>query len=302
MADILEIRVNKIKPDPKQPRSYINMEKVKEMAASMKIEGVINPIEIDEDNTIITGELRWRAAKEAGLTTVPCIRREIDGRNRYRRQLIENIHNNSMSAIDTARAIKKLLEHHEGTRDEAIAKLVTEIGTSRVFIMEHLDILNTIPEIKERIKNKVMPRTITRAINVVPEEKRDAFQEKIVKEKLGRDAAVSLSKAINLHPDKAEELMEKDYTGMSFPQISIYLNEEAPTLSQHIADSNEVERDLHRHIEAIIKWMAENNLEDLGPVYQALIKQDFRILSRNVSVWAQKQGLLDAPDERRRLK
>lgn len=300
MVKIVELAVGDVKPDPKQPRTFINKEKVKEMAMSMKTEGIIKPIEIDGNNTIITGELRWRAAKEAGLTTIPCIQRDITGRERFRRQLIENLHNSSMTAIDTARAIKILLP--SGDRDAAVSHLANEIGTNRAFIMEHLDILETLPELQRRIKENKLPRTITRAIKMVPSKYRDSFQKKILKENLGRDVAVHLSKAMHFHPDMAKELLSRDYAGKKYVDVAKELDAETPALSTHIERSNNMERELHKHVSAIIKWMAENNLEDVGPVYQELIKSDFRLLSRNVTKWAAKQGLLGSGDDTKKLK
>jgi len=72
MAKIKEIEVEKIKPDPEQPRESFDKEKLKELAQTFKTQGIIQPIEIDENYQIITGERRWRAAKLAGLKKIPC--------------------------------------------------------------------------------------------------------------------------------------------------------------------------------------------------------------------------------------
>ena len=293
MAKLVELAVGDLKPDTNQPRKHIDFKKVSNMAQSMKIEGVINPIEVDHKNVIITGEMRWRAAKEAGLATIPCIKRDLSGRERYRRQLIENLHNGTMSALDTAVAIKTLLD---GEDDMSMNRLSQEIGINRVFIQEHMDILRMDKRIRERIRTGALPRSITRPIKVVADEYRQAFQEKILAEKLGRDVCVSLSRALNFHPDKAKLLLKEDLSGKSHEDVVRWLELIAPSVSQHMERSGNVEKELHKHISAITKWMAENDLDEVGPVYQQLIKQDFRQLNRNVGRWAQKQGLIKGPD------
>jgi ParB family chromosome partitioning protein len=95
---ILQKNINEIRPDPNQPRKNFPEKRIREMAKSILTEGIINPIEIDKDGVIITGEMRWRSAKEAGLTTVPV--KVIDpGENRFRRQVIENVHHNTMTTM-----------------------------------------------------------------------------------------------------------------------------------------------------------------------------------------------------------
>ena len=66
---IENIQISKIRPDKDQPRKYIDPEAVEGLAESYKNQGLINPIEVDKDNVIITGELRYQAAKKAGLKT-----------------------------------------------------------------------------------------------------------------------------------------------------------------------------------------------------------------------------------------
>ena len=186
MAILAEVAVGDIKPDPNQPRTHIDQDKVRDMAQSMRTEGVIKPIEIDEDNVIVTGEMRWRAAKEAGLATIPCVRRSFKGRDRYRRQLIENLHNNTMSSMETAKALDKLLDKSLPLRLSR-GKLAKEVGASVEFVREHLAILDLTAAMQKKISDNELPRTIIRAIRLVPEEHRQAFEKKVLDENLGRD-------------------------------------------------------------------------------------------------------------------
>src|SRR3989344_4249364 len=103
------IAIEKLHPDPNQPRKYIDEDALKEMAVSVKNEGLINPIEVDGKFVIITGERRWRAAKIAGLKTVPIgVLENISAKDRFIRQMQENLHQDTMSAWDTAEALDKI--------------------------------------------------------------------------------------------------------------------------------------------------------------------------------------------------
>jgi len=78
-------------PDPNQPRKTFNQEDVESMASTIASQGIINPIEIDGDNVIVTGQLRWMAAEKAGLSEVPCIVWDGDAGERFERQVVENL-------------------------------------------------------------------------------------------------------------------------------------------------------------------------------------------------------------------
>src|SRR3989338_5939330 len=102
------IPIDKIKTDSNNPRQSSKEENFKEMAKSILTAGVINPIEVDKNLVIITGERRWRAAKIAGLKMVPVRIIDISEDKRFVRQVIENIHQNTMAPLDIAMALDKI--------------------------------------------------------------------------------------------------------------------------------------------------------------------------------------------------
>ena len=174
---IVEIPINQLKRDSNQPRQTLDSERVKEMAKSILTEGVINPIEVDKDNVIVTGEMRWRAAKLAGLKTIPCKRMVINPEKRFCRQVIENIHHNTMTDWDTGKALQKLLlllpgSNKEGKghwNDRNLTKLSNQIGKSDDYIKEKLDIINSSNKFQKAVKSG-LPGSFIRAINRAPEE------------------------------------------------------------------------------------------------------------------------------------
>src|SRR3990167_6485945 len=108
--EIVQKPVSEIKPDPNQPRQTIIENNSKDLAKSIQTDGIINPVEIDENNVIITGELRWRAAKEAGLETIPVKVLTIANKNeRFLRQYKEDVHQYPLTATDNANALLKIL-------------------------------------------------------------------------------------------------------------------------------------------------------------------------------------------------
>src|SRR3990172_269735 len=104
----IEVPVGKISPDPNQPRKYFDEKKIKTIAASINSNigkgktGIINPIEVDENYQIITGECRWRAAVLAGLPTVTEKVLELSPDERYWRQGVENINRKNMTSVEEA--------------------------------------------------------------------------------------------------------------------------------------------------------------------------------------------------------
>ncbi|MEK6882139.1 MAG: ParB/RepB/Spo0J family partition protein [Nanoarchaeota archaeon] len=148
------VDVNSIKPDINQPRTVFKEEIIQKMAESIKVEGVINPVEIDPQNIIITGEQRWRAAILAGYSKVPVIinKDSLTEFTRFRRQVIENEHHSDMTPEDKARAYKKLLEMKgykvsgEGLAsqgvDNGLRWLAREIGSTKDTIRMYLNVLD----------------------------------------------------------------------------------------------------------------------------------------------------------------
>jgi len=113
--DLKAIRLDRIVPDPNQPRSIIPKDSLEELAASIREQGVIQPIEVDYDTeqdvyVLVHGERRWKAAQMAGLETIPTIIKpsRLDRATRLIRQLIENIQREDLNDVDRARALVAL--------------------------------------------------------------------------------------------------------------------------------------------------------------------------------------------------
>lgn len=217
--EIKQIAIDKLKRDKNQPRQTFDKDKIQDMAQSIKTEGVINPIEIDKDYFIITGELRSRAAKLAGLKTVPCKIISINPKERFRRQVIENLHNATMTEWDTAKAIKKLLDgrqatirsskqHKGGYPDKGIRELGRIIGKGNTFIIEKLQLLEASEPFQQAVK-KGLSASFIRGITRAPEFYQKAMEEKILKGDFKtRDEAIEVATALHRNPEKGQRILE----------------------------------------------------------------------------------------------
>jgi len=105
---VIWVDTDKISPDPNQPRTVFNDEEIASTAFTIESQGIINPIEVDENYVIVTGEIRWRAAQKAGLKRVPCIIWQNGSDKRFERQVVENLHHHQLSDRDREAAIVKL--------------------------------------------------------------------------------------------------------------------------------------------------------------------------------------------------
>lgn len=148
---IIEMKINEIEPNVNQPRKSFDDEKIDDLAASIAEHGVLQPIIVtkkDDYYQIIAGERRWRASKKAGLKTIPAIVRDYDEKKIREVALIENIQRQDLNAIETAKAIKELMEEHQMTQEE----LAKTLGKSRSAIANTLRILNLDERVQEMVE------------------------------------------------------------------------------------------------------------------------------------------------------
>ncbi len=138
---IEKIKVIDIEPNRNQPRKNFDMEAIEELAESIKIYGIIQPIIVTKKDgyyEIVAGERRWRAAKKAGLTEIPCIIRNDDERKTKEIALIENIQREDLNPIEKAKGFKQLIDEY-GLKQQELADIM---GMNRSTVTNCLRILN----------------------------------------------------------------------------------------------------------------------------------------------------------------
>lgn len=141
---IRDVAIDDIDPNTAQPRREFDREALEQLAQSIKEAGVLSPILVVENGLryrIVAGERRYRASRLAGLTTVPCIVRELSSAQQMEAALIENLQREDLNPVEEANAIRSLMKECGYTQEQAAQKL----GKSRPAIANSLRLLN-LPE------------------------------------------------------------------------------------------------------------------------------------------------------------
>ncbi|MDR2135001.1 MAG: ParB/RepB/Spo0J family partition protein [Treponema sp.] len=162
-AGELYIPLDKLKPNPEQPRRYFGEEELKELANSIREHGIIEPIIVQKgegDYTIVAGERRYRAAQMAGLKEVPALVRSYTPEARLEIALIENIQRTDLNPIEEARAYKNLMELTGLSQDSVAAK----VGKNRSTVANALRLLRLPPPIQESLERGEISPGHARAI------------------------------------------------------------------------------------------------------------------------------------------
>ena len=185
-----EIKIEDIEPCCFQPRTEFNQEALETLAQSIKEKGVLQPLLLRKKGKkyeIIAGERRWRAAKLAGLESVPAVIKDLTDSETLEIALIENLQRENLSAIEEAEGLSRLMNEYEYTQ-EVIAKV---IGKSRSHIANTLRLLSLPDEIKQMIKENKLSAGHARTL--VGKDNALELAEKIIKEGLSVREAEALA-------------------------------------------------------------------------------------------------------------
>ncbi|ANX00099.1 chromosome partitioning protein ParB [Thermoclostridium stercorarium subsp. leptospartum DSM 9219] len=185
-SGVMELKIIDIEPNKEQPRKNFDQEKLQALAESIKQHGVVQPIIVkkqDKGYTIIAGERRWRAAKLAGLKTIPAIVKDLSSRETMEIALIENLQREDLNPIEEAEAYQKLMDEH-GLTQEALSKLV---GKSRAAIANSVRLLSLPDKIKDMLINEQLTPGHARALITVEDPER---QIKLAEEIIEKDLSV----------------------------------------------------------------------------------------------------------------
>ena len=189
---VVQLDIGHVRPNLNQPRKYFDEEALSGLAESIKSQGIIQPLTVEEiapgEFSIIAGERRYRAAKIAGLEKIPAIVVNINEIQRIQMSLIENIQRENLNAIEEATAYQYLIDHSGFTQEMVSQK----VGKSRSAIANSLRLLSLSDKMKDDIVSGAMSAGHARAIlSLVNPADRDLLRDKIVHEGLSvRDAEI----------------------------------------------------------------------------------------------------------------
>jgi ParB family transcriptional regulator, chromosome partitioning protein len=159
----MDLPIDEITPNQYQPRTNFNEESLNELAQSIKSDGVIQPVIVRRSGSgyeLITGERRWRAAKRAGLRTIPAVIRDVSEFRTLEWALIENIQRQDLNPLEEATAYASLIDDFHLTQEE----LAQRVGKDRSSIANYLRLLRLPSEIKERIERNELTMGHARAL------------------------------------------------------------------------------------------------------------------------------------------
>lgn len=183
-----------------QPRKDINPEKLQDLANSIKMQGIIQPIVVraiaEHRYEIIAGERRWRAAQLAGLADVPVVVKEIEDHTAMAIALIENIQREDLNPLEEADALKRLLEEFSMTHQQ----IADAIGKSRATVTNLLRLIDLQPEVKELLLNKQLDLGHAKALLALDGVKQVEAAKRIAQDDLSVRAAEQLIKNLQQAP------------------------------------------------------------------------------------------------------
>ena len=222
-----EVSIDSISPNPKQPRTVFNEEAMAELVASIKEIGILQPPVVRQTSPgryeLVMGERRFRAAKLAGLRSIPVIIRLTPDNELLREALIENIHRSQLNPLEEAAAYTQLLQDFNCTHDELAHKL----GRSRPLISNTMRLLNLPASVQSRVASGVISAGHARALLGLSNETQiDQLVKRIVAEGLSVRAVEEIIAATS--PKSASKAKKK--SGGTSPEV----NEIAEQLGDHL--------------------------------------------------------------------
>ena len=165
-----ELPLDAVEPNPRQPRVVFDPDALAELVASVREVGVLQPLVVrplpgSDRFGLVMGERRWRAAREAGLSTVPAVVRETGDRDLLRDALLENLHRADLNPLEEAAAYEQLISDAGCTQEELAAR----IGRSRPQISNTLRLLRLTPPVQRRVAAGVLSAGHARALLSLPD-------------------------------------------------------------------------------------------------------------------------------------
>jgi ParB family transcriptional regulator, chromosome partitioning protein len=231
-----------------QPRRRFDDASLAELAASIKSQGIMQPIIVRKTangkNEIIAGERRFRAAQLAGLVEVPVVIKEVDDKTALTLALIENLQRQDLNAIEEAEGIQRLIAEFKFTHEQA----AEAVGKSRSAVSNLLRLLELAPPVKDRVVAGTLEMGHARALASLPPDKQVMLAEKI---------------AINLLSVRATEALVKDELEAKSATSGATSKAKKSSKSQRIAPEDAVrDTDLDR---------LENDLADALGTYVEIV-------------------------------
>lgn len=204
-AHFAELPVASIAPNPRQPRQHWDEDALAELATSIGIVGLLQPIVVRQVGRaryeLIMGERRWRASQQAGLDVIPAIVRDTNDDDLLRDALMENLHRQQLNPLEEAAAYRQLLDDFGATHEQLAGK----VGRSRPHITNTLRLLNLPPAVQQRVAAGVLSAGHARALLSLDDlEAQEQLAKRIVAEGLSVRAVEEIIATRDTGPQQAQ--------------------------------------------------------------------------------------------------
>ena len=209
LGRVAEVAIERIRPNPYQPRQEFNDETLDELAASIEELGVIQPITVrslgDGQFEIISGERRLRAARRAGIERLPAFIRKASSEEMLEMALVENVQREELNPIEVALGYQRLMEECGLTQEEVSEK----VSKSRATVSNFLRLLRLPPRVQAALRDKEVAMGHARALIAMDDE--DA-QVELLEKTIEEDLSVREveTRARNWHEEQADDTDEED--------------------------------------------------------------------------------------------
>ena len=256
---IAEIDINQIETNPFQPRTEFDETALRELAQSIKEQGVIQPVTVRKlgynKYQLISGERRLRASKMAGLTKIPAFIRVANDEQMLELALIENIHRENLNAIEVAISYQRLIDECNLTQEEVSEK----VGKSRSAVANFLRLLKLPPEIQLAIRDGHISMGHARAlININSKEEQLKLLQQIITEEMTVRQTEELA-------DKAKNPEAKERKQTNF--IPEHFKSKIKTLSQTLNTKVKVKRNLSGQGSVVIDFKDEAEFDRIMELF-----------------------------------
>ncbi|MDL2258744.1 ParB/RepB/Spo0J family partition protein [Eubacteriales bacterium OttesenSCG-928-K08] len=263
-----ELPITDIHPNPTQPRKQFDAARLEELAGSLKLHGMVQPIvvsPVEDGYLIITGERRFRAAKLAGLEKVPVVVRDYDDEQIHEIALIENIQRENLNPVEEAAAISFLMKQHDLTQEEVAGRL----SKSRPAIANTLRLLSLPESVKELLRDGTLSSGHGRALSSLSD---PALQERLAKQAAQSGCSVRALEQIVRAAQAQQNEQSSDENPTPAPRPKVY-----------DADLVDVENRLREQLNTKVKIQGSKkrgklvieyfSMEALQDIFDALVKE-----------------------------
>ena len=256
---VAEIDINLIETNPFQPRTEFDETALRELAQSIKEQGVIQPVTVRKlgynKYQLISGERRLRASKMAGLTKIPAFIRVANDEQMLELALIENIHRENLNAIEVAISYQRLIDECSLTQEEVSEK----VGKSRSAVANFLRLLKLPPEVQLAIRDGHISMGHARAlININDKEEQLKLLQQIIMEEMTVRQTEEMA-------DKAKGKADKERKQTNF--IPEHFKSKIKTLSQTLNTKVKVKRDIKGHGSVVIDFKDEAEFDRIMELF-----------------------------------